>query len=249
MAVVGFDHASVSLAPQTGHVDLRLGHVAPALPLALAGGVPGQPGLSGVFPPHVAQIRLHRARQLGPEIRLEHRPRSYDLTTLASGGWTSVCVPLSHLVTRFPGKLSPGWSCNNEESVKPCRQPRHRSPSSSANFGVRADAGELLVESEELDEFGEELGFLRHLSNEVAWAGGERQGGVSGAEDVELLLVFQNPNQAVHVLPGKELGLRGDEGPQVAGDVAEDAQQLGFVPEAGPQLGQRLEQRLRKDMA
>jgi len=50
------------------------------------------------------------------------------------------------------------------------------------------------VESEELDEFGEELGFLRHLCNEVAWTGGKRQGGFSGAEDVELLLVFQNPD-------------------------------------------------------
>lgn len=61
----------VLLSPQTCQVGLRIGHAAPTFSLALTGGVLGQPGLSVVVPPHVAQIRLHRVCHFGPEISLE----------------------------------------------------------------------------------------------------------------------------------------------------------------------------------
>ena len=68
---VCFDHVSVSLSPQTGQVDLRFGHVALTVSLALTGSVLGQPGLSDVLPSHVAQISLHRVGHFGQQIGLE----------------------------------------------------------------------------------------------------------------------------------------------------------------------------------
>lgn len=63
-------HSSVSLSPQTCQVDVRSGHVARAVSLGLRGDGARQPGLRGVLPPHVAQVRLCRVRLFRLQIGL-----------------------------------------------------------------------------------------------------------------------------------------------------------------------------------
>lgn len=62
----------------------------------------------------------------------------------------------------------------------------------AADLRVRTEAGELLVEFEELNEFRGALYFLCHLCNEGVWTGGKFQGSFFGAENIELLFVFED---------------------------------------------------------
>ncbi len=64
----------------------------------------------------------------------------------------------------------------------------------AADLRVRTDAGKLLLEFEELNEFRGVLGFLCHLCNEVVWTGGKFQGSFFGAKNIELLPVFKDSN-------------------------------------------------------
>lgn len=61
----------MSLSPQTCQEGLRFGYVALTVSLALTGDVLWQPGLSDVFPSHVAQISLHRVCYFGADISLQ----------------------------------------------------------------------------------------------------------------------------------------------------------------------------------
>ena len=81
---VCFELVSVSLSPQTSQVDLRSGHAALTVSLALTGSVLGQPGLSDVVPSHVAQIGLCRVCRFGPEISLQlwHWRNSLNLVSI-----------------------------------------------------------------------------------------------------------------------------------------------------------------------
>lgn len=64
----------------------------------------------------------------------------------------------------------------------------------TAHLRVWTDAGELLVESEELDKFRGELGLFCNLCNKVIWTGGKFQGSFFGVENIKLLFVFQDSN-------------------------------------------------------
>lgn len=63
-----------------------------------------------------------------------------------------------------------------------------------SHLRARTDTGDVLLEPEQLKEFRWELGSLQNLWDELVWTGGKRQGSLSGAEGVELLLVFQESN-------------------------------------------------------
>lgn len=63
-----------------------------------------------------------------------------------------------------------------------------------ADPGGGADVGKLQVEPQEAVQFWGRLGFLLHPQDDVLWVGGKLQGGFPGAENVELLFVFQEAN-------------------------------------------------------
>lgn len=54
-----------------------------------------------------------------------------------------------------------------------------------------ADVGKLQIESEEPVKFWRLLGFLLHLQDDVLRVRGKFQGVFPGAENIELLFVFQ----------------------------------------------------------
>lgn len=60
-----------------------------------------------------------------------------------------------------------------------------------ADPGGGADEGKLQVESEEPVKLWRLLGFLLHLDNDVVRVNGKFQGGLPGAENIELLFVSQ----------------------------------------------------------